>query len=323
MKKAYAFTVAMAAFASAFVLAVPAQAQTKVKIAYLRASQLVTHWHAEKLGLFKKEGLETEIINVNNGPAVAAAVASGSADVGWAGAVPIVYARAQNQPFKVFIAAGMESSDNWAVFIVASGRSGVKTIADLKGKTFVMNAVGAVCELQMRSHFKKAGIAFEDVKTIIAPFPQMLPNLELGNGDAACPIEPFVTQMRLGGKVNPVILARGNVPDMAEKKIVIPADAYFATETWLGKNPQAAAGLLRAMVAANKDLSTDMSKYRQYLMDEFKMPKDQAEGVEIFMNRGDQAPRVAQWQVLIDAMTEVGMMKQPIRAADIVFEHKN
>jgi len=321
MKKSHLMLGAVTAFA--LLGAAQAHAQQKVKVAYLRASQLVSHWHAEKLGLFKKEGIETEIINVNNGPAVAAAVASGSVDFGWAGAVPIVFARAQNQPFKVFIAAGIETSDNWAVFIVASGRSGVKTIADLKGKTFVMNAVGAVCELQMRSHFKKAGIAFEDVKTIIAPFPQMAPNLELGNGDAACPIEPFVTQMRLGGKINPVILARGNVPDMAEKKLTIPADAYFATETWLGKNPKIASGFLRALVEANKDLAADMNKYRQYLVDEFKMPKDQADAVSTFMNRGDHVPRAAEWQTLIDAMTDVGMMKQPVKAADIVYEHKN
>ena len=302
---------------------VPAFAQQKVKVAYLRASQLVSHWHAEKLGLFAKEGIEAEIINVNNGPAVAAAVASGSADFGWAGAVPIVFARAQNHPFKVFIAAGMETSDNWAVSIVASGRSGVKTIADLKGKTFVMNAVGAVCELQMRSHFKKAGIKFEDVKTIIAPFPQMAPNLELGNGDAACPIEPFLTQMRLGGKINPVILARGNVPDMQEKKITIPADAYFATESWLAKNPKVASGFLRALVAANKDLAADMNKYRQYLITEFKMPKEQADVVEIFMNRGDQVPRASEWQVLVDAMVDAGMMKQTMNAADLIYTHAN
>lgn len=310
---------------TAFALLGAAQvhAQQKVKVAYLRASQLVSHWHAEKLGLFKKEGIEAEIVNVNNGPAVAAAVASGSVDFGWAGAVPIVFARAQNQPFKVFIAAGMETADNWAVYIVASARSGVKTIADLKGKTFVMNAVGAVCELQMRAHFKKAGMRFEDVKTIIAPFPQMAPNLELGNGDAACPIEPFVTQMKLGGKINPVTLALGNVPDMAEKKLTIPADAYFATETWLGKNPKVASGFLRALVEANKDLAADMNKYRQYLIDEFKMPKDQADAVSIFMNRGDQVPRAAEWQTLIDAMTDAGMMKQPIKASDIVYEHRN
>lgn len=302
--------------------AAPALAQQKVKIAYLRAAQLVTHWHAEKMGLFKREGIEAEVVTVNNGPAVAAAVSSGSVDFGWAGAVPIVFARAQNQPFKVFVAAGMESADNWAVYIVASGRSGVKTIADLKGKTFVMNAVGAVCELQMRSHFKKAGLAFEDVKTIIAPFPQMAPNLELGNGDAACPIEPFVTQMKLGGKINPVVLALGNVPDMAEKKITVPADAYFATEAWLAKNPKVASGFLRALVEANKDLAADLSKYRAYLMSEFKMPKDQADAAAIFMNRGDQVPRAAEWQTLIDAMVETGMMKQRMNAAEIVHEPK-
>ena len=172
MKKAYAVPALFTALAGALVLAAPAQAQTQhVKIAYLRAPQLVTHWHAEKMGLFKKEGIHAEILTVNNGPAVAAAVASGSADFGWAGSVPIIFARSQNQPFKVFVTAGVESAPgNWAVNIVASARSGIKTIAELKGKTFVMNAVGAVCELQMRSHFKKAGIKFEDVKTIIAPF---------------------------------------------------------------------------------------------------------------------------------------------------------
>ena len=161
------------------------------------------------------------------------------------------------------------------------------------------------------------------MKTIIVPFPQMAPNLELGNGDAACPIEPFLTQMRLGGKVNPVMLARGNVPDMEEKQILIPADAYFATEAWLAKNPKIATGFLRALVDANKDLAADMNKYRAYLMEEFKLPKDQADAVEIFMNRGDQVPRAKDWQVLVDAMMDAGMMKQPMNAAELIYEHKN
>jgi ABC-type nitrate/sulfonate/bicarbonate transport system substrate-binding protein len=313
----------LGAIAAFCVLAnVPVYAQQKFKVAYLRADQLVAHWHAEKLGLFKKEGMEFEIVSVNNGPAVASAVASGSVDFGWSGSVPIVYARAQNQPFKVFMTPGVESSDNWATYIVASGNSGVKSIADLKGKTFVMNAVGAVCELQMRSHFKKVGLKFDDVKTLIAPFPQMAPNLELGNGVAACPIEPFLTQMRLGGKINPVILARGYIPEIEEKKIRLPANGYFATEQWLAKNPKIVDSFMRAIIASTNDLLTDLNKYRSYLISEFKMPKDQADAVDIFINRGSQDAIAADWQVLIDAMVDSDMLKQRMNAAELIYSNR-
>jgi NitT/TauT family transport system substrate-binding protein len=301
-----------------------ATAQTqKLKVAYARAPQLISHWHAEKLGLFKKEGIDPEILTLNNGPAVAAAVTSGSVDFGWSAAGPIITAREQNQPFKAFMASRLEAApDDWVAYLIASAKSGVKTIADLKGKTIITNAVGAACELAYRTHFRKAGLKFEDVKTIIVPFPQVAASLELGNGDAACLLEPFITAMKLAGKVTPVVLATGVLPDL-DKVGPIPAEAYFARSEWLDKNFKAAAGFMRALEGANNDLAANLPVYRQYLIDEFKMPKDQAEAVGFLLQKGSQSAKPSQWQLVIDAMLQEGMLKTRLRAEDLIYEIKN
>ena len=325
MKKAFCLPAALATLAIVMMsTTLETRGQTqKLKVAYARATQLISHWHAEKLGLFKEKGIDPEIITLNNGPAVAAAVTSGSVDIGFSAAVPIITAREQNQPFKAFITSNVESSPNdWVAYLIASAKSGVKTMADLKGRTVITNAVGGACELAIRTHLRKAGLKLEDVKMIIVPFPQVAASLELANGDAACLIEPFVTAIKLGGRINPIVLAKGIIPDL-DKIGPIAAEAYFARAEWLDKNSKAAAGFRQALEGANKELATNNATYRQYLIDEFKMPREQAEAVSILLQKGSQIPRASQWQPEIDAMLEEGMLKTSMRAEDLIYETRN
>ena len=295
----------------------------KFKVAYARAPQLISHWYAEKLGLFKEKGIDPEIITLNNGPAVAAAVTSGSVDFGFSAAVPIITAREQNQPFKAFITSNVESSPNdWVAYLIASARSGVKTMADLKGKTIITNAVGGACELAIRTHLRKAGLKFEDVKVIIVPFPQVAASLELGNGDAACLIEPFVTAIKLSGKINPIVLAKGILPDL-DKIGPIAAEAYFARADWLDKNSNVAASFRQALEEANKELAANDAIYRQYLVEQFKMPKEQAEAVSVSLQKGSQIPRTSQWQPEIDAMVQEDMLNKTMRAEELIYDARN
>ena len=79
------------------VLAIPCagSAQEKVRVAYVRTLAIIPQLHAEKMGYMKREGLDTEIISLNSGPAVTSAVVSDSAEIGYIASVPIVAARAQ------------------------------------------------------------------------------------------------------------------------------------------------------------------------------------------------------------------------------------
>jgi ABC-type nitrate/sulfonate/bicarbonate transport system substrate-binding protein len=307
------------AIAAAALTASPAAAQEKVKIAYLRGLQEISHLFAERQGYFNKEGIAAEMLTLNNGPAVISAVVSGSAEIGFAAAVPVINARAQNQPVKVFLMLDVEHApDSIWNFLVASGRSGIKTLQDFRGKTVASNAASGGCDLDIRDHILAAGIPADALKMVAIPFPQMKAALELGTIDATCVIEPFYTDIMQSAKIGAVVLVTGMVADLATAGTVMN-DGYFATDAWLAQNGKIAAGFTRAIAAANRDLAKDPVLYRKLIVDEFKLPAQLAEGISGNINTGSMAVEPRNIQPLIDAMVRTKMLTAPISAAEIVF----
>ncbi|HWE72458.1 MAG TPA: ABC transporter substrate-binding protein [Stellaceae bacterium] len=61
----------------------------------------------------------------------------------------------------------------------------IKTLADLKGHTVIVNAKGATTDMLLRKMTRNSGVADTDFTEIEADFTNMLPMLEAGKGDAA------------------------------------------------------------------------------------------------------------------------------------------
>jgi sulfonate transport system substrate-binding protein len=61
----------------------------------------------------------------------------------------------------------------------------IKTIADLKGRTVIVNAKGATTDMLLRKMTRNHGLADTDFTEIEADFANMLPMLESGKADAA------------------------------------------------------------------------------------------------------------------------------------------
>ena len=167
-------------------LAVPAAAQTKVRFAYVKTLEVLPFFYAAKKGYFKDVGLDIEMIAVPGGPAVGAAIASGSADFGFAALSPVLIAREQGQPFKFFMSLEYEQTPGrlWGT-IMASAKSGIKSIKDLAAKNIVLGVPGGLCELSIHDWMDKAGLAYSQARILNNPFPQMPAMLELGTADAA------------------------------------------------------------------------------------------------------------------------------------------
>ncbi|MGH7083466.1 MAG: ABC transporter substrate-binding protein, partial [Acetobacteraceae bacterium] len=144
-----------AAFALAAAFSLPATAQQTLRLAYLRTPSIIPVLDAQEMGYFKKEGIAVDLITLNNGPAAVAAVVSGSADIGYAANLPLISAFAEHQPIRAFLT---NASERWPEpmfeYLLASARSGVKTLAGLKGKTAASNATNGGCDLMIRDHLR-------------------------------------------------------------------------------------------------------------------------------------------------------------------------
>ncbi len=107
----------------------PASAEETVRLAFLKTLGVVPVIDAQQMGYFSKEGLKVDMITVNNGPAVVAAVVGGSADIGFSATLPVVSAVAEHQPIREFMISTVERwplEEGLGEYLVASERSGIK-----------------------------------------------------------------------------------------------------------------------------------------------------------------------------------------------------
>lgn len=69
----------------------------------------------------------------------------------------------------------------------------VKSFADLKGRTIALSARRASLELDLRKVLRMGGLAFEDIKLVLMPFPQMNAAFAGKAIDASFQLEPLVS----------------------------------------------------------------------------------------------------------------------------------
>jgi ABC-type nitrate/sulfonate/bicarbonate transport system substrate-binding protein len=298
-----------------------ASAEETVRLAFLKTLGVVPVIDAQQMGYFSKEGLKVDMITVNNGPAVVSAVVGGSADIGFSATLPVISAVAEHQPIREFMISTVEHwplEEGLGEYMVASERSGIKTLQDLKGKTVASNATNGGCDLMIRDHIRAAGMPASEMKMVVIPFPQMKAALELGTIDAACAVAPFSSAIMASPQIKPTVLAKGIIADLPQIKSFAVA-GYFARSDWLAKNKTAAAGFMRAMVAADEDLATHPDKYHQIIVNDFNISAELAEKIGFAPNTGSMVAEPKQLETPIAALVRTGLLKVAIPAADVVF----
>lgn len=298
-----------------------ASAEETVRLAFLKTLGVVPVIDAQQMGYFSKEGLKVDMITVNNGPAVVSAVVGGSADIGFSATLPVISAVAEHQPIREFMISTVEHwplEEGLGEYLVASERSGIKTLQDLKGKTVASNATNGGCDLMIRDHIRAAGMPASEMKMVVIPFPQMKAALELGTIDAACAVAPFSSAIMASLQIKPTVLAKGIIADLPQIKSFAVA-GYFARSDWLAKNKTAAAGFMRAMVAADEDLATHPDKYHQIIVNDFNISAELAEKIGFAPNTGSMVAEPKQLEMPIAALVRTGLLKVAIPAADVVF----
>lgn len=299
----------------------PAQAQTAVKIGGLRTFPFLAVTHAHKQGYFKREGLDVEVITVNSGPAVVSALMGGSVQVGYSASLPPIFARAANQPVRIFSQFSQETNkpDGSWTWLMATEKSGVKSAKDLAGKTVAINATGALCELLVREHLAKAGVAWDSVRKIVVPFPQTQAALQLGNADAACLIEPFRTSVKVAPEIRAVELGGGALAGTAPAYAL---DVLFVREDWGRANMETLKRINRGMEAALKDFRTQPGLLRRLIAEEFKLSPAAISLMKHDMAFTELKVGVADVKPLLEGLARHKLLPASLQPEDVILEVK-
>lgn len=313
MKRALASAAVLCAGA---LLSMPAYSAElhKLRMAVVPAAGNLPVYVANAKGYFKDEGLDFEMLLINSGPGAASAVVSKSADVGWGGILPTVAARAQGIPFKFIIGGYTEQKPTYAdTVMLASIKSGINDIKDLKGKVVAVNNAGGVNDLQVRIKLKEADIPVDSVQILTVPFPQMQAALELGNADVVATVSPFSTSI-LQRKLGKVI-ASGYVKE-ADLTKPIPVAGVYATEEWIKGNADTVARLKRAIDKANQLIKSNPQEAKQILQKQMKLAPALIEA--LVLPPYDTGIDPAGVQAVMDAAYSVGILKEPMKAESVI-----
>ena len=225
------------ALLAAAMLAVPAQAQEKkaLRVSIIPINDVAPLFAAIKEGYFKQQGLEVDTAPTAGGAVGVPGLMAGAYDIVFTNVVSTVQARAQGLPIKIISpgsAIGDGSQGDGGAGILVRKGEGIKTGADLVGKSLAVNTQNNIIWLYARAWVQKAGgdpgkVTFREV-----PFPQMLDALRTKRVDAVFAVDPFITIAKGDAGLeflgSPYIAVQPN----------LSVAQYVATEDFIAKNPE-------------------------------------------------------------------------------------
>ena len=146
-------------------------------------------------------------------------------------------------------------------------------IDELAGATFAVTTLSNVAEVTIRTTLRNAGVDDSDIEFVELPFPDMNAAVESGDVDVAWQAEPFVTLGEAAGLVNVADPMYGTTPSM-------PLAGMFASESWLGDNPDLADAFHRALTRS-LEASTDEEAMRAAIAANTQTPPEIVEQIAL------------------------------------------
>ena len=212
-------------------------------------------WVAQDARLFVKHGLSNvEIIFIQSGTLITMGVVSGELNFSGAGAASVVAARLKGGD--VALLACPVDAD--AVYLIA--RPGVKSAAELRGKTAAVTRLGSTTHFYLRAALRYAGLDPKDVKVLQLGL-DFSGALEAGQIDAAA--LPFNLALPYLQKGWPVLL------DLTKTDFVYPASCVVSSRAFIKESPRVVDRFLRAYVEAihltKKDRSFTEKVFNKWL----------------------------------------------------------
>lgn len=233
--------------AAAMALGRPAGAQTPaaLRVATTPIDLGAQVLYAQDRGYFKRQGLTVEVQFLDNGAAIASAVASGALDIAQGNLVTLATAHDKGLPFVVVAPAGLYTSTAPTSALLVAKNSPFKTAKDLNGKTIGITGVKNITQIGTMAWMDQNGGDPSTVRFIELPFSQMAPAITAGRIDAGVTAEPDLSAAIAGDSriIGLVYSAIANT---------FTVGAWFATSTWAKANADTAKRFVAAIDDAGR-----------------------------------------------------------------------
>lgn len=251
MPKALINIVSAAALAAGMLGAAHAQDTTKVVMGISGWTGYAPLTLAQKAGIYKKHGLDVEIKMIPQkdrhlalaSGAIQCAATAVQSHISWTvNGVPIT---------QIFLMDHSHGADGLAV------RSGIKSFADLKGKTVAVSAAGTTPHFFLAWMLNKNGMSLKDIKTVTLEPQPAAQSFTAGQNDAAVSYEPYIAAIRAKPEAGAIMATTVDYPAVI--------DTFGCTPQWLQANKKAAQGLTDAYFEALEMMAREPEKSNEIM----------------------------------------------------------
>ena len=267
----------------------------------------------KQLGLLEKRfpGAKVTWIEFPAGPQLLEALSVGSLDFGMTGDSPPVFAQAAGKDL-LYVGAEAPKPENSAILVPAN--SGLRTLADLKGKRVALQK-GSSAHFVVVQALKKAGLKWADIEPIYLTPADARAAFERGSVDAWAIWDPYYAAAELA--IKPRVLSTG-------KGLSSNNTFYLAASNFARQQPAAVLALLEALSQAEV--------WTQAHKQEAAQTYSKVTGLDLptsqrFVDRRPStdvkplvAAQVAEQQQVADAFLELGLIPRTIKVSDIVWQ---
>jgi NitT/TauT family transport system substrate-binding protein len=193
-------------------------------------------------GLFAARGIDVTPVILNSGEQATKELLSGQLQFTFSNYVTTILAASQGAQLRV-VADGSQGLPNTNDLMVARN-SPIRNVAQLRGKTIAVNAIGNIATMMTDSTLRASGVPVGSVRYTVMPFPDMAAALAAHTVDAAWMAEPFITES--GEQTGAEELADTASGPMAN----FPIAGYATLRSYAQANPAVVAEFTAALVQA-------------------------------------------------------------------------
>jgi NitT/TauT family transport system substrate-binding protein len=193
---------------------------------------------AQEKGFFKKHGVEVDVITSRGGGEAMKAYIAGEVNIVATGFPEVGLMRARGVDVALFFA----QMSRTPFALIGRKDLGLKSVADLKGKTVAVTSPGSLTANLARYFVKQAGLdPDKDVSLVsVGGGGEILGALKSKRADAAMLFEPFVTVALQGGIATMLV-------DVPEKLDAFSSSPLSTSKAFMTKSPKDAQGVFAAL----------------------------------------------------------------------------
>lgn len=216
-------------------MASPANAQQKVRLNWGAISGVMSSiWVAQDEGLFKKHGLDVELIHIASTSRAIQSMLSGEIHYTTADALNSIQAVGAGADVVMFC----EGVNRFVFSIMA--RPEIKRLADLKGKKIGITRIGSSTHTAVQFAVNKAGLAANDYSLLqLGEVPNILTTLLAGQIDAGALSPPTNSRAKKAGLFELLNLGTDG-PEY-------PSTVIASTKAYVKANPENTRRMVRAL----------------------------------------------------------------------------